>query len=74
MDDHPQDRADLSENAIRLAYAERLEVVFDALQHQNMTAALQAGSRALVYCVQAGAYDQLGGFAGRFVALAIPAC
>jgi tetratricopeptide (TPR) repeat protein len=42
-------------------------VVFDALQHQNMTAALQAGSRALVYCVQAGAYDRLGGFAGRFV-------
>jgi hypothetical protein len=67
MDDHPQDRADLRENAIRLAYAERLEVVFDALQHQNMTAALQAGSRALVYCVQAGAYDRLGGFAGCFV-------
>ena len=55
MHDHPQDRADLTENTIRLAYAERLEAVFDALQHQNMTAALQAGSRALVYCVQAGA-------------------
>ena len=34
------DRADLTENAIRLAYAERLEAVFEALQHQNMTAAL----------------------------------
>jgi len=67
MHDHPQDRADLTENAIRLAYAERLEAVFDAPQHQNMTAALQAGSRALVYCVQAGAYDRLGGFASDVV-------
>ena len=67
MEEHPQDRADLTENAIRLAYAERLEAVFDALQHQNMTAALQAGSRALVYCVQAGAYDRLGGFASGVV-------
>ena len=65
--DHPQDRADLTENAIRLAYAERLEAVFEALQHENMTAALEAGSRALVYCVQAGAYDRLGGFASRLV-------
>ena len=39
----------------------------DALQHQNMTAALQAGSRALVYYVQAGAYDRLGGFASGLV-------
>src|SRR5207248_1701524 len=46
---------------------ERLEAVFDALQHQNMTAALQAGSRALVYCVQSGAWDRLRGFAGRLV-------
>jgi len=41
--------------------------VYDALQHQNMTTALQAGSRALVYCVQAGAYDRLGGFASGVV-------
>ena len=67
MHDHPQDRADLTENTIRLAYAERLEAVFKALQHQNMTTALQAGSRALVYCVQAGAYDRLGGFASGVV-------
>ena len=32
-----------------------------------MTAALEAGSRALVYCVQAGAYDRLGGFASGVV-------
>jgi tetratricopeptide (TPR) repeat protein len=67
MHDHPEDQADLTENIIRLAYAERLEAVFDALQHQNMTAALQAGSRALVYCVQAGAYDRLSAFAGGVV-------
>ena len=67
MHDHPTDRADLTENAIRLAYAERLEAVFEDLQHKNMTAALAAGSRALVYCVQAGAYDRLGGFADAVV-------
>jgi hypothetical protein len=32
-----------------------------------MTAALAAGSRALVYYVQAGAYDRLGDFASRVV-------
>src|SRR5262249_46470063 len=48
MHDHPVDRADLTENAIRLAYAERLEAVFKDLQHQDMTTALEAGSRALV--------------------------
>ena len=67
MHDHPKDRADLREDTIRLAYAERLEAVFDALRHQNMTAALEAGSRALVYCVQAGAYDRLMGFASGVV-------
>ena len=67
MHAHPQDQADLMENTIRLAYAERLEAVYAALQHQNMTAALQAGSRALVYCVQAGAYNRLGGFASCLV-------
>jgi tetratricopeptide (TPR) repeat protein len=67
MEQQPQDRADLTENAIRLAYAGRLEGTFKALLHRNMTAALQAGSRALVYCVQAGAWDRLGGFASRVV-------
>lgn len=32
-----------------------------------MSAALQAGSRALVYCVQTGAWDQLCGFAGDLI-------
>lgn len=67
MHDHEEDQAELTENSIRVAYAERLEAVFKALQHQNMTAALQAGSRALIYCVQAGAYDRLDGFAGSVV-------
>ncbi|MFN0172509.1 MAG: CHAT domain-containing protein [Bryobacteraceae bacterium] len=67
MRDHPPDRADLTENSIRLAYAGRLEAVFKALRHQNMTAALQAGSRALVYCAQAEAYDRLGDFASGVV-------
>lgn len=67
MEQHPKDRAELTENAIRLAYAERLEATFDGLKHQNMTAALGAGNRALVYCVQAGAWDRLGGFASSLV-------
>jgi tetratricopeptide (TPR) repeat protein len=68
MHDHLADRADLTENAIRLAYAERLESAFKILQQRNSTAdALKAGSRALVYCVQAGAYDRLAGFASYVV-------
>jgi len=67
MEQHSQDRAEMTENTVRLAYAERLEAVFSGLLHQNMTAALQAGSRALVYCVQAGAWDRLGGFANSLV-------
>ncbi len=67
MEQQPQDRGEWTENAIRLAYAEWLAAVFKALQHQNMAAALQAGSRALVYCVQAEAWDRLGSFAGYIV-------
>ncbi|MFZ4677113.1 MAG: AAA family ATPase, partial [Nodosilinea sp.] len=67
MAEHPQDRGDLSEAAIRLAYAERLEATFHDLLHQNMTMALAAGSRALVYSIQAEAYDRLGDFASTLV-------
>ena len=67
MGQHPQDRGEWTENAVRLAYAERLVSAFKALQHQNMTAALKAGSQAVVYCVQAEAWDRLGGFAGWVV-------
>jgi len=51
MLDHPQDRAELTENTLRLAYAERLEAAFKILLDRNMSLALEAGSRALVYCV-----------------------
>lgn len=67
MEQQPHDRGELTENAIRLAYAERLEAVYGALQHQNMTAALQAGSRAVIYCVQARAWDRLRGLASSVV-------
>ncbi len=67
MAQHAQDRAGLTENVIRLAYAERLEATFDALQLKDMSIALGAGSRALVYCVQAEAWDRLGGFASGLV-------
>ncbi len=67
MAQNPADRAALTENAIRLAYAERLEAAFEALLHEDMSAALEAGSRALVYCVQAGAWDRLGSFASLLV-------
>jgi|CXWL01.1.fsa_nt_gi tetratricopeptide (TPR) repeat protein len=56
-----------TENSVRLGYAEWLAAFFKALQHRNMTLALQAGSRALVYCVQAEAWDRLGGFASEVV-------
>ncbi len=67
MAQRPQDQGDLTETTVRLAYAEWLQATFDALQQRNMTAALQAGSRALIYCVQAQAWDQLSGFASSLV-------
>lgn len=67
MAQNPPDRAELTEHAIRLGYADWLEGGYDVLQHQNMTAALGAGSRALVYCVQAEAWERLGGFASGLV-------
>ncbi len=67
MQAHASDHADLTADSIRLAYAERLQAVFEALQHQDMTTTLQAGSRALMYYVQAGAYELLEDFAGWVV-------
>lgn len=63
----PADRGELSENAIRLAYAAWLEAYYDAMQHRNMSAALEGGSQALVYCVQAKAWEKLGGFASDLI-------
>ncbi len=67
MSQQPQDRESLTENGIRLTYADRLQEFFEAMQHQDMTTALQAGSSALVYCVQAEAWENLGGFASFIV-------
>jgi tetratricopeptide (TPR) repeat protein len=67
MEQHPQDRSQLSASAIGLAYAERLEQEFDMLRHENLSAVLEAGARAIVYLVQAGAYDRLADFASRVV-------
>lgn len=67
MEQQPTDRATWTENAIRLAYAERLEWVFQVLLHQDMSIALQAGSRALVYCVQAEVWDRLLDFASGLI-------
>lgn len=67
MAQQPQDRSTLTENDIRLSYAEWLAAAFDEQQHEDMTFALQAGSRALVYCVQAEAWSRLGSFASQLV-------
>jgi tetratricopeptide (TPR) repeat protein len=62
-----QDQDGWSENAIRLAYGERLAYASDQLLHENMSAALEAGARAIVYFIQAGAYERLSGLAGTVV-------
>ncbi len=67
MRDHPEGRGALTENAIRLAYADRLAALFHALRHEDMSKALVAGGRAIVYCVQSGDWERLGGFAGHLV-------
>lgn len=63
----PHERADLTENGIWLGFADRLIAAFRAVEGKNTTAALAVGSRALVYCVQAEAYDRLGQFASSVV-------
>jgi tetratricopeptide (TPR) repeat protein len=67
MHDHPQDRADLTENGIRLAYAEKLGSWSFALRDVIGTTRLERGRRALVFCIQAGAYDRLSEYANEFV-------
>lgn len=67
MREHPNDRGGLSENAIRRAYADRLEAYFDAMQHHDLEKAIYAGSHGLIYCVQAQAWEQMDGFASRLV-------
>jgi len=67
MSAHPQERQDCEENTVLLAYADRLVQAFMRLLHQDANTALEAGRRALVYCVQAGEYNRLGRFASVLV-------
>jgi len=67
MQKHPQNRAELSENAVRLAYAEVLEAAFFFFSDKDVTLSLDAGSRALVYSIQANDFDRVGRFASKLV-------
>src|SRR6267378_2949382 len=48
----------------------RRKVASDQLLHKDMSASLQAGARAIVYFVQAGAYARMGVLASRVVTAA----
>lgn len=67
MDAYPDECAGQTENSIRLAYATHLVSAFKSMRNHDMTAALEAGSRAVVYCVKAGAYERLSEFASSVV-------
>jgi hypothetical protein len=67
MDHHSEDRNERTANDIRLAYADWLVPMFESLQHKDTHAAIGAGSRALVYCVQADAWDRVGDFTSALV-------
>lgn len=64
---HAKDRGDLTQNIIRLGYAEGLLEAFEKLRHESMSSALRAGSSALVYCVQAESWEHMGSFVGQLV-------
>jgi tetratricopeptide (TPR) repeat protein len=68
MDQHPDEQGDRGAAAVRQAFAEWLMATVRTLQHQQQEeAALEAGRQAIFYLVQAGAYDQLAGFANFVV-------
>lgn len=67
MDQHTVDRDDRTASTIRIAYAERLAEAFEVFLNEDMSRAIGAGSRAVVYCVQAGAWDRLRGFTSILV-------
>ena len=67
MDEHPKERGDLTLTSIWLTFAKQLEVLFKDLQHQDMTSAIQVGSRALVHYIQAGAYDRFDSLANNVI-------
>jgi tetratricopeptide (TPR) repeat protein len=63
----PQDRGELTENTIRLAYADRLEMAFHEFKREYPAITLRAGIQCLVYFVQTGAWDRVADFAGYVV-------
>ncbi len=67
MDMFNIEKADWPENLVRLAYADQLAWHFNVSQHTDMVTALQAGSRAIVYCIQAENYTELCSFASAIV-------
>jgi tetratricopeptide (TPR) repeat protein len=64
---HEDETDPRTDDEIRIAYGERYANLFDDLYHENRNAAGEAGRRALVYFVAAGAFDRLGSFASKLV-------
>lgn len=71
MEHAVEDRGVLNENVIRRAYGQFLKDYFLAMRHKDMDAALQAGSQALIYCVQGQAWDQMEYFLSSLVTSAL---
>lgn len=65
MDEHVVDEAKWSESVIRLAFADWLIAFFEMMRNGDTEMALEAGARAIVYLVQAGAYGRLGEVASK---------
>jgi hypothetical protein len=63
MQQRSEDRASSTENEIRIEYGNRLQYLFRNLRAQdNFSAALNAGRQALVYFVEAQAFNRVADF------------
>ncbi len=71
MERSVDDRGELNENVIRRAYGQLLKDYFLGMRHKDMDSALQAGSQALIYCVQAQAWDLMEYFVSSLVTSAL---
>ncbi|MCP4351866.1 MAG: CHAT domain-containing protein [Desulfobacterales bacterium] len=71
MEKHPGEQGDRTREQVWIAFGERYSAEFKRLQTAGvkgaMEAASEAGRRALVYMVRAGAFDRLGEFASDLV-------
>jgi tetratricopeptide (TPR) repeat protein len=67
----PDETGARTREAVWIAYGERYAAIFDQIRasgkERAMETAAEAGRRALVYMVRAGAYDKLGSFASGLV-------